>query len=72
MDEEMMLNVKVIMRLDDIVIKEDGWNIKDGEALDYINRLALGGVHPYLVNEYRKYYFKAKQHRIEKLVGGGK
>lgn len=63
------MDVNVLKRLDDIVRTGDkGWNVKDGQALEYINELniPLSQVYDRLV--YKNYYFTAKKEYKIKMM----
>ena len=63
------MDVNVLKRLDDIVRTGDkGWNVKDGQALEYINELniPLSQVYDRLV--YKNYYFTVKKEYKIKMM----
>lgn len=63
------MDVKVLKHIDDIVRSNDrGWNVKDGEALEYINELniPLSQVYDRLV--YKNYYFTTKKEYKIKMM----
>lgn len=64
----MTLDKKVKSTLDGIARRTDvGNNIKDGQALDYINNLKVPKSEIYILAVYRKYYFeKKKEYGVQK------
>lgn len=63
------MDVKVLKHIDDIVRANDrGWNVKDGEALEYINDLQIPLSQVYDRLGYKNYYFTAKKEYKIKMM----
>ena len=56
----MGLDVRVLRMLDRFAVQDVEHNVKDAQALDYINGLPDMPSQRYLRSEYVRYYFKAK------------
>jgi hypothetical protein len=57
----MTLDVRVLEMLDVLAGQDVASNVKDEQAMDYLNEIDLPKDRPGLRTQYVKYYFKAKQ-----------
>jgi hypothetical protein len=66
------MDVKVMIELENIVNDEKlGWNLKDGKALDFINKLPIPMSQVHLRLDYKNYYFAAKKDKRDDEHGYG-